>query len=134
EVARRMLGASGAQDLPSRSDFYADLAQSLRRMLRQETATGFSQTASLALTPLELDQPARPAVLSGVLDRLEEKSSRHAQIVILRLLGGMTTAEIAEQMGLPAARIATGWETAREWLLRWLAHQDQTETTLPPQA
>ena len=118
EVARRMLGAGGPQDLPSRSDFYADLAHALRRMLRQQAQAGFGPAS--ALTMVELPCSAGPSALDGLLSRLEEKSPRHAQIAILRLFGGMTTAEIADQMGLSQERVRVGWQTTKEWLSRWL--------------
>ncbi len=113
-----MLGAGGPQDLPSRSDFYADLAHALRRMLRQQAQAGFGPAS--ALTMVELPCSAGPSALDGLLSRLEEKSPRHAQIAILRLFGGMTTAEIADQMGLSQERVRVGWQTTKEWLSRWL--------------
>ncbi|MEM6329936.1 MAG: ECF-type sigma factor [Planctomycetota bacterium] len=119
EVARRMLGAAGAQDLPCRSDFFADLALALRGLLRRHGPA--RSHAWLDLGAIGAGRATRPAALDAVLRRLEDASPRHAQIAALRLLGGLTTAEIALQTGLTRQRAAIGWVTARDWMRSWLA-------------
>lgn len=123
EVARRLLGGSGLQELPCHGDFYADLAGAFRRLLRDRAMLGLADKTPMWLAPLGLGSAPQMGTLDNALRRLEEKSPRHAQIAILRLLGGMTDAEIAEQMSLDENRIASGWQSTRNWLEQRLASQ-----------
>lgn len=121
EVARRLLGSSGVQELPCRGDFYADMAIAFRGLLRDRAAHGLPDDEPLWLAPLGLGSAPKAGPLDAALRRLEQRSPRHAQIAVLRLLGGMTDAEIAEQMSLSERRVAAGWQSARVWLERKLA-------------
>ncbi|MEM8864160.1 MAG: ECF-type sigma factor [Planctomycetota bacterium] len=120
EVARRLLGASGAQDMPCRGDYYADLANAFRQLLRSRAMHSLPAETPLRLAPLS-DVDAAPASrLDAALAKLEDRSPRHAQIAVLRLLGGLTFGEIAEQMCLSERRVTTAWQEARNWLERRL--------------
>lgn len=121
EVARRLLGNSGLQELASRGDFYADMAGAFRRVLRDRAAAGLPDELSVRLEPC--GTPCSPPIgpLDKAFTRLESQSPRHAQVAVLHLLGGMTHAEIAEQMGLSTRRVTVSWQTVREWLVRRLA-------------
>lgn len=120
EVARRLLGSSGMQDLPSRGDYYADLALAMRRLLRPGDAGSLARTARLWLSQLDASMTPTAEQLDAAIRKLEAQSPRHAQIATLRLLGGLTDVEIAEQMSLSPRRVAKGWLDAQAWLRRKL--------------
>lgn len=54
--------------------------------------------------------------LNETLERLEALHPRMAQIVELRIFGGLTGDEIAGQLGVSRVTIETDWRRARAWL------------------
>ena len=58
--------------------------------------------------------------LSDSLDRLATLNNRHAKVVELRILGGLTIAEAAQILDVSHATIETDWFTAKCWLRREL--------------
>ena len=58
--------------------------------------------------------------LDEALRELKMLDSVKANIVELRFFGGLTLAEIAEQLGLSSATVWREWQRARVWLLREL--------------
>ena len=128
EVARQLLGAGGLQDLPSRSDFLADLAIDFRRLIRRRenedrpTSVVMTSDTTLALGLLALPNNPTVARVDAALRAIEKQSPKHAQIAILRLFGGMTSAEIAVQMNMTVGRVASGWANAKSWLRRRLVN------------
>jgi len=128
EVARQLLGAGGLQDLPNRTDFLADLAIDFRRLIRrrhdQDRPTSVVMTSETTLALGLLALPGNPTVaqVDAAMRAIEAQSPRHAQIAILRLFGGMTSAEIADQMNMSVGRVASGWANAKSWLRRRLVN------------
>ena len=53
---------------------------------------------------------------SDTLARLAKLNARHADIVEMRILGGLTIAETAEALGLSQSTIEADWFTAKAWL------------------
>ena len=47
---------------------------------------------------------------------MAELNQRHAQVVELRFLGGLTIAETAEVMELAPSTVEADWAMARSWL------------------
>lgn len=64
--------------------------------------------------------------LSEVIDQLAERSARQAQIVDLRVFGGLTIEETAQVLDIGPTTVKSDWLIARAWLKRALA--DQTES------
>lgn len=58
-----------------------------------------------------------------LLTRLEALDSRQAQIVEMRVFGGLTVEEIAETMEISIATVNREWRTARLWLCRELSKE-----------
>ena len=54
--------------------------------------------------------------LSDSLDQLASLNDRHAKVVELRFLGGLTISETAEVLRVSPAPIEADWFTARSWL------------------
>lgn len=59
--------------------------------------------------------------LHEALNDLTATDSRKGRIVELKFFGGLTTAEIAENLGLSVATVERDWKFARAWLYRAMA-------------
>lgn len=64
--------------------------------------------------------------LDAVLTRLSKLDAAQAQLVELRIFGGMTVAEAAVEMGLSKRSAEREWTAARAWLRRELESPDST--------
>ena len=62
--------------------------------------------------------------LDRALAKLSELNARHAQIVVLRLLGSLTVQEIADDLGISKRTVEEDWTFARTWLRRELSGPD----------
>ena len=80
--------------------------------------------AATASVPIE-DLLAVEAALSG----LEASDPRAAKVVSLRFYAGMTTAEIAEHLGVSTRTVEGEWAYARAWLKRELANSPDPPST-----
>lgn len=107
-----------------RRHFYAIASQAMRQVLadharhrgRQKRGDGrarvtldvrWSEASSPSIDLLELDD---------LLRRLEVLNPRHARVVELRILGGLTIAEAAESINVSPTTVEADWVTARAWL------------------
>lgn len=61
--------------------------------------------------------------LHEALNDLTETDPRKGRIVELKFFGGLTTAEIAENLGLSVATVERDWKFARAWLYRAMTGQ-----------
>ena len=114
EAARHSLGASGLQDLHDRGAYFAYLANALRRIaVALVLQSPNCQPASLCCPGLP-DELSLAELLTA-LDRLDTHSPRHAQIAVLRLLGGLSHQEVSQQLGITPERAAVGWQRVCEW-------------------
>ena len=68
---------------------------------------GLEEAASTAIDMVDLDDS---------LSKLAALNARHAQVVELRILGGLTIAETAKAIGVSHATVENDWFTARAWL------------------
>jgi RNA polymerase sigma factor (sigma-70 family) len=59
--------------------------------------------------------------LDELLQELEKLDPPQAQLVELRIFGGLTVAEAADEMGLSKRTAEREWTAARAWLRRELA-------------
>ncbi|MEO0663615.1 MAG: ECF-type sigma factor, partial [Planctomycetota bacterium] len=62
-----------------------------------------------------------PADLGECLDKLAGLNERHARVVELRVLAGMTIAETAAELGVGHSTVESDWAMARAWLRTELA-------------
>lgn len=74
---------------------------------------------------ISLQESEQLLMVDEALHQLEKLDSRQAQIVELRYFGGMTVAEVAEQLELSKRTIEAEWTMAKAWLRRWIETQDQ---------
>lgn len=66
--------------------------------------------------------------LNEVLDKLAEVDPAQAQLVELRIFGGMTVAEAATELGLSKRTAEREWTAARAWLRRELAQTTEYDS------
>ncbi len=66
-------------------------------------------------TPIEFER------IRAALDRLRALSERQADVVTLRILGGMTMDQIASSVGVSKRTAEADWTVARAWLRRELS-------------
>jgi RNA polymerase sigma factor (TIGR02999 family) len=59
--------------------------------------------------------------LQGVLEKLSQCDPQQARLVELRVFGGMTVAEAADELGVSKRTAEREWTAARAWLRRELA-------------
>ena len=121
--------AGGLDGAKSRGHFLATAARAMRQVLqdhaRAKSAVKRGERApgvlleGLAQVPGEFG--VEFVVLEDALTRLAELNPRHAQIAELRILGGLTMPEVAEEIGVSLRTIEGDWPIARAWLRRTLA-------------
>lgn len=113
-----------------RRHFYGIAARCMRRVLvdyaRQRGAGKRGGDRTFVALDEATDVPLQvrgvdPVAVDDALDALAALDERQAQIVELRYFGGLTIAEIAEQLGISIATVKRDWESARVWLTSQLA-------------
>jgi RNA polymerase sigma factor (TIGR02999 family) len=80
--------------------------------------------------PSSLPAPSTPEHLVAVHDALERLGAAHprqARVVELMFFGGMTRAEVAEELGLSVRTVAADWELARAMLFRMIQEENGVE-------
>ena len=112
----------------SRTQFFATMAQTMRRILvdhaRRRQAQYRGGDARHVTFVKALDTPAPDSETDGVdllaldeaLQRLAEIDPRQAKIVELRFFGGLTLEETARTVEVSSMTIKREWRTARMWL------------------
>jgi RNA polymerase sigma-70 factor (ECF subfamily) len=117
-------------DWRNRAHFLGVAAQAIRRVLLHHAENrgaqkreGYSNRVSLdaALECLERDATVDILTLNDALLRLAELDPRQANIVELRVFGGLTVEETAEVLDIAPATVKRDWNVARLWLWRQLA-------------
>jgi RNA polymerase sigma factor (TIGR02999 family) len=115
-------------DWQNRAHFIAVAARQMRRILidhaRHQKALKRNDT--LITVSFSEGSEARKSHLESVLAveeilaKLEAYDPRAAQIVELRVFGGMTEKEMGEVLGISVATVKRDWTFARAWLIRRL--------------
>jgi len=111
-----------------RAHFFAIAARIMRRVLvdHARRAQAEKRISSGQKVPLELAPPVAKLPnldlldLDRALSRLAELDGRQAEVVGLRLFGGLTVEEVARVLEISEATVAREWRMARVWLYREL--------------
>jgi len=105
-------------------------AQAMRRLLVDHGRHQKRQKRGGGAQPVSLDDlmadstgpvPVEDLLtLEKALSRLEALDPRAAEVVVLRFFSGMSSAEVAEHMGISLRTVEGDWTHARAWLKREL--------------
>lgn len=110
-----------------RSHFYAIAAIAMRQILgdrarRRMAVKRGGELERVTLSGLEDNRLVFDAVaVDEALARLEALNQRHARVVELRCLVGLTEAEVAAALGVSERTVQVDWRMARAWLVRELS-------------
>ena len=120
--------AGNLGNLDDRNHFFVVAAKAMRQILtdyaRSRNALkrgGANVRLTLdpdAVAANDVDDPAGSDLIAfdDALTRLAELNPRHAQVVELRALGGLTIAETAQSIGVSHGTVESDWAMARAWL------------------
>jgi len=112
----------------SRTHFFNIAAHAMRQILVDHARARGAVKRGASQQRVTLSEGAEPSaradvVLTDLADALEALSrlnSRHADVVVLRFLGGLTVAEVAEELGVSKRTVEDDWRLARAWLIHTL--------------
>ena len=112
-----------------RAHFLGIAARVMRRVLVDHARRRGAAKRGSGSDRVTLDENALPGddpafdllSLDDLLTRLAAIDHRAAQVAELRVFGGMTVDETAEQLGVSARTVQTDWTMARLWLSKELA-------------
>ncbi len=112
----------------NRAQFFGIAAQQMRRILvdharRRQYAKRQGSEHLISLDDAVLPAPGRSAdlvALDDALCSLAELDARMAQIIELRIFGGLTIEESAAVLGVSNTTVITDFKAARAWLYREL--------------
>lgn len=120
--------AGGMDGVQGRAQFFAIAATAMRQVLIDYARKHRAAKRGGGRPRLTLDESH--AAIGGdfdllafeeCLERLEQLSSRSAQVVSLRVFGGMTVEEIAVTLQVSARTVDVDWAMGRAWLRTELA-------------
>jgi RNA polymerase sigma factor (TIGR02999 family) len=129
EAYMRLIGQREV-DWRNRAHFLGIAAQAIRRILLHhardravQKREGYANRLPLdmALDCFEREATTDILTINDALDRLAEKDARQAQVVELRIFGGLTNEETAEAMAISMATVKRDWTSGVLWLRRELA-------------
>ena len=131
EACLRMLSTSRLPDLP-RAERLALGARVLRQVLIDHQRRHGAEKRGGGALKIELEGELAPANAPGAtwiefdhihaaLERLRGLHPRQAELVGLRVFGGLEMADIAEALGTSKRTAEADWTVARAWLRRELA-------------
>lgn len=98
-----------------------DNARHRKRKKRGGSARKISFDEQMFLSP---DHDDDLIAVDQLLSELQEIDARQSQIVELRFFGGMTSAEVAEYMGISKSTADREWRMVRAWLRQQLNEDD----------
>ena len=124
EAFLRLVDVDQAQRWDSRGHFFAAAAESMRRILVDNSRRKRSLKGGGNLCRVELpDAPSREEAspvdllaLDEALAKLESEEPLKAQLVKLRFFAGLSVDEAAAAMGISRATAKRYWVYARAWL------------------
>ncbi len=113
----------------SRSHFLAVAAKAMRQILvnhaealqADKRGGGWRQTTLAGLPGDRAGEPVDLLTLHAALAELEQLDPRCAEVVQLRVFGGLTVAETARVLAVSTRTVNSDWRFARAWLMRALS-------------
>jgi RNA polymerase sigma-70 factor, ECF subfamily len=125
EVYLRLVEQDGTE-WKNRGHFFAIAAQAMRRVLVDHARRNQAAKRGGPLPRLSLEQAivysreqaGGLVALDELMQRLARIDPQQAQIVELRVFGGLTVEEAAEALGISPATVKRDWAMAKAWLAR----------------
>ena len=122
----RLVDASGGIDWNSAAHFYATASRAMRRLLIDHARAKAAEKRGGDRVRIELPDVRAPDGIGGIsseellelddaLDKLEELDSQVAELVRLRLYGGLSVTEAAQAMGISRSVAYEFWDYATSW-------------------
>ncbi|MBI4472131.1 MAG: sigma-70 family RNA polymerase sigma factor [Acidobacteria bacterium] len=104
--------------LHDRAHFFAVAARQMRQILidHARRRNALKRNDTRIAVPLESTREENLLVVDEALKDLAELDPRAAQVVELRVFGGLKESEIAETLGISVATVKRDWTFARAWL------------------
>ena len=122
-VHEAFLKLGGERSFATKTDYLQAAAQAMRRILVDRArARNAAKRGGGRRVELESDYLAAPPpdddfeAVDEALSRLAVEQPKLAELVQLRLFGGLTLAQSAEVLGVSARTADTWWSYARAWL------------------
>jgi RNA polymerase sigma-70 factor (ECF subfamily) len=120
------LASSKPVEWQNRAHFIAVAARQMRRILIDHARGHNAQKRNNSLIAISMsdEHAAAPThiesvlAMNSVLDELESHDPRVAQIVELRVFGGLTEKEIGTILDTSLSTVKRDWTFARAWLIR----------------
>jgi RNA polymerase sigma factor (TIGR02999 family) len=127
EAFMRLVGGRPV-DWQDRAHFLGIAARVMRRVLVEHARRRAAAKRGAGRHQVTLDEGLLPRpdpafgllALDEVLTRLADLDPRAAQVAELRVFGGMTVREAAEELGVSTRTVDNDWTMARLWLAREL--------------
>jgi RNA polymerase sigma factor (TIGR02999 family) len=129
EAVLRLLDQDALPRAPNRRYLLAAAARAMRQVLVDHARTRQADKRGGGLHRQPLDdvleyfsrQKLDVLAVHDALDRLARLDERQSQVVALRVFGGLTLEEVAEQLDVSVATVGNDFRMARAWLRRELA-------------
>jgi RNA polymerase sigma factor (TIGR02999 family) len=129
EAFLRLVGGEPAS-FEDRTHFLRAASQSMRRVLvdhararnaaKRSSALRVTLDEAIAGDDSEDDRIVDLLVLDEALQRLAAADPRCAQVVEMRVFGGLEVTEVAHALGVSAPTVKRDWQFARAWLAKEL--------------
>lgn len=122
-----------------RAYFFAAASRAMRRILVDRARARLAIKRGEGAELLSLDEErhtvdeyaAELVELDDALDRLAERSPRHALVVELRFFSGLSVERAAEVLGVSPRTVKSDWAMARAWLFGELGPREPRERRAP---
>ena len=121
--ARLVQGAQPSYE--SRRHFFAIAARAMRQVLADHARKHRADKRGGDAVRVTLNENITPVVSADSLDlialdeameELTKLNERHARIVEMRFLAGLSVDDVADTLGVSSRTVETDWRTARAWL------------------
>jgi RNA polymerase sigma factor (TIGR02999 family) len=94
------------------------IADAARRVGRNKRRPDGKRLPEDAMVEILQKERINVAELMEAIEDLRLGSPRQADVVVLRYLGGMTVAEVADKLDISVSTVESDWRAARIWLFR----------------
>jgi RNA polymerase sigma-70 factor (ECF subfamily) len=131
EAYLKLVGQS-YQEQPSRAFFFGVAAKAMRQILVDHSRRHNAEKRGGNLCRVTMDDNLPDALgpsfeileLHEALEKMKTEDARMAQVVELRIFGGLLSREVAEVIGVSKRTVDGDWKVAKMWLGRELSEQE----------